>query len=99
MSKTENHLADDLSAEFQAFMKKIEANWPILPSGIWNSSSTRQLSRHLHVFSRRCEETGQKTLIRQITSIQACRYLVKDFGTSESPKSTRQRDSRYAPTV
>ncbi|MCU7916230.1 MAG: hypothetical protein KZQ65_10140 [Candidatus Thiodiazotropha sp. (ex Gloverina cf. vestifex)] len=30
---------------------------------------------------------------------QACRYLVKDFGTSESPKSTRQRDSRYAPTV
>ncbi|MCU7915423.1 MAG: hypothetical protein KZQ65_05830, partial [Candidatus Thiodiazotropha sp. (ex Gloverina cf. vestifex)] len=31
--------------------------------------------------------------------IQACRYLMKDFGTSESPKSTRQRDSRYAPTV
>ncbi|MCU7916309.1 MAG: hypothetical protein KZQ65_10565, partial [Candidatus Thiodiazotropha sp. (ex Gloverina cf. vestifex)] len=30
---------------------------------------------------------------------QACRYLVKDFGASESPKSTRQRDSRYAPTV
>ncbi|MCU7916340.1 MAG: DUF4126 domain-containing protein, partial [Candidatus Thiodiazotropha sp. (ex Gloverina cf. vestifex)] len=30
--------------------------------------------------------------------VQACRYLVKDFGTSESPKSTRQRDSRYAPT-
>ncbi|MCU7916709.1 MAG: hypothetical protein KZQ65_12720 [Candidatus Thiodiazotropha sp. (ex Gloverina cf. vestifex)] len=30
---------------------------------------------------------------------QACRYLVKDFGTSGSPKSTRQRDSRYAPTV
>ncbi|MCU7916196.1 MAG: hypothetical protein KZQ65_09960, partial [Candidatus Thiodiazotropha sp. (ex Gloverina cf. vestifex)] len=30
---------------------------------------------------------------------QACRYLVKDFGTSESPKSTRLRDSRYAPTV
>ncbi|MCU7916628.1 MAG: hypothetical protein KZQ65_12270, partial [Candidatus Thiodiazotropha sp. (ex Gloverina cf. vestifex)] len=32
-------------------------------------------------------------------SLQACRYLVKDFGTSESPKSTRQRDGRYAPTV
>ncbi|MEW7978250.1 MAG: hypothetical protein AB2813_15560 [Candidatus Sedimenticola endophacoides] len=26
-----------------------------------------------------------------------CRYLVKDFGTSQSPKSTRQRDSRYCP--
>ncbi|MCU7916416.1 MAG: hypothetical protein KZQ65_11120 [Candidatus Thiodiazotropha sp. (ex Gloverina cf. vestifex)] len=24
---------------------------------------------------------------------------MKDFGTSESPKSTRQRDSRYAPIV
>ncbi|MEW7984136.1 MAG: hypothetical protein AB2812_15560 [Candidatus Sedimenticola endophacoides] len=26
-----------------------------------------------------------------------CRYFVKDFGTSQSPKSTRQRDSRYCP--
>ncbi|MEW7982802.1 MAG: hypothetical protein AB2812_08425 [Candidatus Sedimenticola endophacoides] len=30
-------------------------------------------------------------------SHQVCRYLVKDFGTSQSPKSTRQRDSRYCP--
>ncbi|MEW7980730.1 MAG: YfjI family protein, partial [Candidatus Sedimenticola endophacoides] len=30
-------------------------------------------------------------------TIQVCRYLVKDFGTSRSPKSTRQRDSRYCP--
>ncbi|MEW7980461.1 MAG: GGDEF domain-containing protein [Candidatus Sedimenticola endophacoides] len=30
-------------------------------------------------------------------SVQVCRYLVKDFGTSQSPKSTRQRDSRYCP--
>ncbi|MFC1338700.1 MAG: hypothetical protein G8D28_06045, partial [gamma proteobacterium symbiont of Phacoides pectinatus] len=30
-------------------------------------------------------------------SKQVCRYLVKDFGTSQSPKSTRQRDSRYCP--
>ena len=28
---------------------------------------------------------------------QACRYLVIDFGTSKSPKSTRQRDSHYCP--
>ncbi|MFC1338071.1 MAG: hypothetical protein G8D28_02690, partial [gamma proteobacterium symbiont of Phacoides pectinatus] len=28
---------------------------------------------------------------------QVCRYLVKDFGTSQSPKSTRQRDCRYCP--
>ncbi|MEW8020889.1 MAG: hypothetical protein G8D58_08935 [gamma proteobacterium symbiont of Phacoides pectinatus] len=31
------------------------------------------------------------------TRYQECRYLVKDFGTSQSPKSTRQRDSRYCP--
>ncbi|PUD98375.1 MAG: hypothetical protein C3L25_12640 [Candidatus Sedimenticola endophacoides] len=30
-------------------------------------------------------------------NVQECRYLVKDFGTSQSPKSTRQRDSRYCP--
>ena len=28
---------------------------------------------------------------------QECRYLVIDFGTSQSPKSTRLRDSRYCP--
>ena len=28
---------------------------------------------------------------------QACRYLVIDFGTSKSPKSTHQRDSHYCP--
>ncbi|MEW7978315.1 MAG: hypothetical protein AB2813_00425, partial [Candidatus Sedimenticola endophacoides] len=32
-----------------------------------------------------------------LTLMQVCRYLVKDFGTSQSPKSTRQRDSRYCP--
>ncbi|MEW7983519.1 MAG: hypothetical protein G8D58_09375 [gamma proteobacterium symbiont of Phacoides pectinatus] len=34
---------------------------------------------------------------RQGEELQVCRYLVKDFGTSQSPKSTRQRDSRYCP--
>ncbi|MEW8013215.1 MAG: hypothetical protein AB2807_00020, partial [Candidatus Sedimenticola endophacoides] len=43
------------------------------------------------------------TLNQALPSIEAqiypqeCRYLVKDFGTSQSPKSTRQRDSRYCP--
>ena len=31
--------------------------------------------------------------------IQASRYLVIDFGTSQSPKSTRQRDCHYAPAA
>ncbi|MEW7981292.1 MAG: hypothetical protein AB2812_00290 [Candidatus Sedimenticola endophacoides] len=40
---------------------------------------------------------GRLLLIDQDRSRQVCRYLVKDFGTSQSPKSTRQRDSRYCP--
>ncbi|MEW7982632.1 MAG: hypothetical protein G8D58_12635, partial [gamma proteobacterium symbiont of Phacoides pectinatus] len=41
---------------------------------------------------------GQQLLhIGQDHAHQVCRYLVKDFGTSQSPKSTRQRDSRYCP--
>ncbi|MEW7984135.1 MAG: cache domain-containing protein [Candidatus Sedimenticola endophacoides] len=39
-----------------------------------------------------------RSLVRHIPrQQQVCRYLVKDFGTSQSPKSTRQRDSRYCP--
>ncbi|PUD97901.1 MAG: hypothetical protein C3L26_14345 [Candidatus Sedimenticola endophacoides] len=52
--------------------------------------------------SARKEETAH--LINEAKDISAnamrqqeCRYLVKDFGTSQSPKSTRQRDSRYCP--
>ncbi|MEW7983966.1 MAG: hypothetical protein G8D58_13155 [gamma proteobacterium symbiont of Phacoides pectinatus] len=43
--------------------------------------------------------TGFQDLLHQagVSARQVCRYLVKDFGTSQSPKSTRQRDSRYCP--
>ncbi|MEW8013898.1 MAG: hypothetical protein AB2807_03640 [Candidatus Sedimenticola endophacoides] len=35
--------------------------------------------------------------VRAAGEQQECRYLVKDFGTSQFPKSTRQRDRRYCP--
>ncbi len=35
--------------------------------------------------------------IVELLQEQACRYLVIDFGTSKSPKSTRQRDNHYCP--
>lgn len=38
-----------------------------------------------------------KWISNVIREKQACRYLVKDFGTSQSPKSTRQRDSLDGP--
>ncbi|MEW7976372.1 MAG: hypothetical protein AB2814_02625 [Candidatus Sedimenticola endophacoides] len=49
---------------------------------------------------RRCSTRGPVPLGKGPQAIkkrQECRYLVKDFGTSQSPKSTRQRDSRYCP--
>ncbi|MEW7980455.1 MAG: hypothetical protein AB2813_11850, partial [Candidatus Sedimenticola endophacoides] len=46
--------------------------------------------------ARRCR-TLQQLFADPAVHPQVCRYLVKDFGTSQSPKSTRQRDSRYCP--
>ncbi|MEW8019252.1 MAG: hypothetical protein G8D58_00415, partial [gamma proteobacterium symbiont of Phacoides pectinatus] len=45
----------------------------------------------------RRENPRQRVEPSQFGTCQECRYLVKDFGTSQSPKSTRQRDSRYCP--
>ncbi|MFC1357040.1 MAG: hypothetical protein G8D58_10440, partial [gamma proteobacterium symbiont of Phacoides pectinatus] len=43
------------------------------------------------------EYVGAGVVVDGAGDRQVCRYLVKDFGTSQSPKSTRQRDSRYCP--
>ncbi|MEW7980529.1 MAG: HAMP domain-containing protein [Candidatus Sedimenticola endophacoides] len=60
----------------------------------------------LEIRMRRNDEIGRladafaRMLARirgDLNGYQVCRYLVKDFGTSQSPKSTRQRDSRYCP--
>jgi hypothetical protein len=37
--------------------------------------------------------------MRLPTIAKVCRYLVKDFGTSKLPKSTRLRGSHWAPAV
>ena len=50
-------------------LKKIEAHWPVLPSGIWNSSSIQSLSRHLHELVRRSEDAGDETLFDLVTAI------------------------------
>ncbi|MEW8021794.1 MAG: DUF418 domain-containing protein [gamma proteobacterium symbiont of Phacoides pectinatus] len=55
-------------------------------------------SRHLRWLSEALSAAGRLALSNYLLqSVQVCRYLVKDFGTSQSPKSTRQRDSRYCP--
>ncbi len=50
-------------------VKKIEANWPILPSGIWNSSSIQSLTRHLHELVRRSEQDHDEPLYQVVTTI------------------------------
>ncbi|MEW7981487.1 MAG: magnesium transporter, partial [gamma proteobacterium symbiont of Phacoides pectinatus] len=64
---------------------------PVLPSarrrGLWLGINLITIFAAAWVIGR-FEEALDK---------QECRYLVKDFGTSQSPKSTRQRDSRYCP--
>ncbi|MEJ2591634.1 MAG: response regulator [Candidatus Thiodiazotropha sp.] len=50
--------SQDPLTELPGLIRKIEANWPVLPSGIWNSSSVRTLSRHLHELARRSMQFG-----------------------------------------
>ncbi|MCU7915559.1 MAG: hypothetical protein KZQ65_06555, partial [Candidatus Thiodiazotropha sp. (ex Gloverina cf. vestifex)] len=64
---------------------------PVIPGHFAHHPGTANHGRHCHRIQR--PEQSSSSIYQQ-----ACRYLVKDFGTSESPKSTRQRDSRYAPT-
>lgn len=52
----------NLSGDLQETLKKIEANWPVLPSGLWNSSSIQILTRHLHALSKNSEQAGLGTL-------------------------------------
>ncbi len=46
-----------------------------------------------------CAALWKRNRFNVLNDIQACRYLVKDFGTSQSPKSTRQRDNHCAPAA
>ncbi len=69
MSPQANHPSPRSASEWTELLAKIEANWPILPSGIWNSSSIQALSRHLHELARRSERTGDQPLKRLIVEI------------------------------
>ncbi|PUD98047.1 MAG: hypothetical protein C3L25_13760 [Candidatus Sedimenticola endophacoides] len=54
----------------------------------------RSFDNQLRLAWDACRQSGKPLAL---ILVQECRYLVKDFGTSQSPKSTRQRDSRYCP--
>ncbi|MGD8908927.1 MAG: response regulator [Chromatiales bacterium] len=75
-------------------LQNIESNWPVLPSGIWNSSSLQQLSRHLNDLGRRCEQLGAKEFRQVISEIDMMLNRIIDDNT---PPDSRQIDelTRY----
>ena len=50
-------------------LQKIEENWPILPSGLWNSSSIQKLSRLLHELSLHSKAAGMPEFYQWVTEI------------------------------
>ncbi|MCU7916494.1 MAG: hypothetical protein KZQ65_11540, partial [Candidatus Thiodiazotropha sp. (ex Gloverina cf. vestifex)] len=79
-------------------LSAVDEDMTILAGGSAESLYDTSVTDAEIVFTLVFNEVIKKSNERFKLKIQACRYLVKDFGTSESPKSTRQRDSRYAPT-
>jgi DNA-binding response OmpR family regulator/EAL domain-containing protein (putative c-di-GMP-specific phosphodiesterase class I) len=47
-----------LLLQLPEILTNIQANWPVLPSGIWNGSGVRSVLRHLQEMSRKCRQAG-----------------------------------------
>ena len=63
------HNSDAVTSDLPELLKKIEDNWPILPSGLWNSSSIQKLSRLLHELSIRSKSEDAPELHQIIVAI------------------------------
>jgi DNA-binding response OmpR family regulator/EAL domain-containing protein (putative c-di-GMP-specific phosphodiesterase class I) len=85
MTTVETQTATLLLSELPEIVQKIEANWPILPSGIWNSSSIQKLSRHLNDLALRSERAGEVKLNRLILDIEAALHQI--IGSNAPPDS------------
>lgn len=77
----------ELASDLPEMLRKIEANWPILPSGIWNNSSIQLLSRHLFECSRRCKDLGEEKLLTLVSAMDEIINRVIDENT---PPDERQ---------
>jgi DNA-binding response OmpR family regulator/EAL domain-containing protein (putative c-di-GMP-specific phosphodiesterase class I) len=89
MSTPDNAAATSLTADLPGIVQKIEANWPILPSGIWNSSSLQKLLRYLHEVAIRCESTGAEELYRLITETDG---IITEIIDDNAPPEEEQLD-------
>ena len=76
-------VAPDLSEALQ----KIEDNWPILPSRLWNSSSIQKLSRVLHGLTLQAKAQGQSELHRLVMEIDT--EISKIIGENTPPDAAQ----------
>jgi PleD family two-component response regulator/EAL domain-containing protein (putative c-di-GMP-specific phosphodiesterase class I) len=90
MSNSGCQTAQNPHFDLPGLVEKIEANWPVLPSGIWNSSSIRTLSRHLHKLSRHCKQFKLADLLELATVIDE---QISDIIELNTPPDSRQIDS------
>ncbi|MEW8021322.1 MAG: CBS domain-containing protein, partial [gamma proteobacterium symbiont of Phacoides pectinatus] len=102
---------EQADAWFELFCERVNRNlarvgYPLCPGQIMasNPAYRKRLSSWKTQVSRICARPSDRAarwsnVVFDFDTLygQVCRYLVKDFGTSQSPKSTRQRDSRYCP--
>ncbi|MEJ2453477.1 MAG: response regulator [Candidatus Thiodiazotropha sp.] len=75
-------------------MKKIEANWPILPSGIWNGSSIQTLTRHLHELACRSEQYHDESLYQVVTTIDEMINQIIDDNSPPDDEQLRTLDGQ-----
>jgi DNA-binding response OmpR family regulator/EAL domain-containing protein (putative c-di-GMP-specific phosphodiesterase class I) len=58
MFSTENLLDKKVLDELPKLLKSIKGNWPVLPSGVWNSSGIQAILRQLHHLAKKSEAAG-----------------------------------------
>lgn len=82
--------AENSQVDLSGLVQKIENNWPVLPSGIWNSSSIRTLSRHLQELSRHSKQLELTDLHELVTVIDE---QINDIIELNTPPDSQQIDT------
>ncbi|MEJ2611025.1 MAG: response regulator [Candidatus Thiodiazotropha sp.] len=69
MSSNKNLLNDKVLGQLPALLNNIKGNWPVLPSGIWNSSGIQAVLRLLHELAGKSEAAGLVNILELTRSI------------------------------
>jgi DNA-binding response OmpR family regulator/EAL domain-containing protein (putative c-di-GMP-specific phosphodiesterase class I) len=58
MSTSDNLMEYEALGQLPGLLKKLKSNWPVLPSGLWNSSCIQAALRLLHELGRKSKTAG-----------------------------------------